>query len=138
MGKMSWVDAPIEVLVAFEEGIKFGRTMQNRGSDPLWTEDEWRESLKQAVEMGAKMSATPADMKPTYMGDKHIVATIGDVVMAPGNLRGIIIAVKGTFVTVLTIGTKMETGVTSVLTPRYIHDFPANECSYLEKQTLSL
>jgi hypothetical protein len=57
--------------------------------------------------------------------EKEIKAGIGDVVMAPGHLRGIIIAVKRTFVTVLAIGTSKETGDTFVLNPRYIHDFPA-------------
>ena len=36
------------------------------------------------------------------------VAGIGDVVMAPGNLRGIVIGVNGTFVTVLAIGTSKQ------------------------------
>jgi hypothetical protein len=76
-------------------------------------------------------------MDATYMGDKATVARMGDVVMAPGNIRGIVIAVKGTFVTVLAIATSKETGETFVLTPRYIHDFPASDCSYMEKQTLS-
>ena len=41
------------------------------------------------------MSAT------TYMGDKGIVPRVGDVVMSPGNVRGIVIAVREVFVTVL-------------------------------------
>ena len=77
-------------------------------------------------------------MQAIYMGEKQIVARIGDVVMAPGNVRGIVIAVKGTFVTVLGIGTNTNTGETFVLPQRYIDDFPASDCHYLEKQTLTL
>ena len=73
-----------------------------------------------------------------YMGEKGIRARIGDVVMAPGNMRGIVIALKGSFVTVLGIGTKIETGETFVLPQRFVHDYPANDCSYMEKQTLNL
>jgi hypothetical protein len=70
-------------------------------------------------------------MEATYAGGKR-VACIGDVVMAPGNLRGTVIAISGTFVLVLAIGTSEETGDTFVLTPLCIHDFPASDCSYLE------
>jgi hypothetical protein len=77
-------------------------------------------------------------MEAIYMGDKNIHAGVGDVVMAPGNIRGIVIAVNGTFVTFLAIGTTTANGDTFVLTPRYIHDFPARECHYLEKQLLNL
>jgi hypothetical protein len=77
-------------------------------------------------------------MVPVYMGEKQIAARIGDVVMAPGDRRGIVIAVKEIFVTVLGIRTSKETGDTFVLPERYIHDFPASECHYLEKQTLNL
>ena len=75
--------------------------------------------------------------KATYTGGKP-EARIGDVVIAPGEVRGIVIAVNGTFVKVLGIGTNIETGVTFVLTPRFLHDYPASECHYLEKQTLNL
>jgi hypothetical protein len=71
-------------------------------------------------------------MEAVYMvgQDKQkCVAGVGDVVMAPGNLRGIAIGVKGTFVTVLAIGTSKQTGDTFVLTPRYIHDFPQKTVS---------
>jgi hypothetical protein len=34
----------------------------------------------------------------TYMGDKGNVPRIGDVVMSPGNVRGIVIALKGMIV----------------------------------------
>jgi gentisate 1,2-dioxygenase len=53
-------------------------------------------------------------------------------------MRGIVIAMDGTFVKVLGIGTSMETGDTFVLPQRYVHDYPAAECHYMEKQTLSL
>ena len=77
-------------------------------------------------------------MEATYMGENPTKARVGDVVMAPGNIRGIVIALKGTFVTVLGIGTNMETGDTFVLEHRYVHDFPASECYYMEKQLLNL
>ena len=77
-------------------------------------------------------------MEATYVGDKRIVPRVGDVVMAPGEMRGIVIAVKGIFVTVLGIATNMETGDTFVLPHRYVHDFPASECYYLKKQILNL
>jgi hypothetical protein len=64
----------------------------------------------------------------TYMGEKHIAARVGDVVMAPGNMRGIVIAVKGISVTVLGIGTSKDTGDTFVLPQRFVHDYPASEC----------
>jgi hypothetical protein len=72
------------------------------------------------------------------MGDKQIVPRVGDVVMSPGNVRGIVIALKGPMVTVLGIGTSVETGDTFVLPQRYIHDFPVGECYYMEKQILNL
>ena len=77
-------------------------------------------------------------MEAVYMGDKKIAARTGDVMMAPGNMRGIVIAVNGTFVKVLGIGTSKETGDTIVLPQRFVHDYPASECSYMEKQTLNL
>jgi hypothetical protein len=73
-----------------------------------------------------------------YMGENGIRPRVGDVVMAPGNMRGIVIAVKGSFVTVLGIGTKLETGETFVLPQRFVHEYPARDCSYIEKQTLTL
>jgi hypothetical protein len=77
-------------------------------------------------------------VEATYMGDNQIVPRVGDVVMSPGNVRGIVIALKGPFVTVLGIGTSTETGDTFVLPQRYVHDFPAGECHYMEKQLLNL
>jgi hypothetical protein len=76
--------------------------------------------------------------EPTYMGEEQIVARIGDVVMAPGNLRGIVIALNGTFVRVLAIGTSKETGDTFVLPQRSVDDYPASQCYYMEKQVLNL
>ena len=69
-------------------------------------------------------------------GDRHIKARIGDVVIGPGDVRGIVIGMKGTCVKVLAIGTSKETGDTVVL--RYVHDYPASQCMSLEKQTLNL
>ncbi len=78
-------------------------------------------------------------MDAIYMNhEKQIKAGIGDVVMAPGNMRGIVIGVKGTFITVLGIGTSVETGDTFVLSPRFIHNYPASEYMYMEKQKLNL
>jgi len=75
-------------------------------------------------------------VEATYMGEKAIAASVGDVVMSPGNVRGIVIAVKGTFVTVLGIITNKE-GDTFVLRPLLVHDFLASQCHYMEKQTLN-
>lgn len=78
-------------------------------------------------------------MDAIYSGDKQIKARIGDVVMLNhGNLRGIVIAIDGTFVDVLGIGTNKETGETFVLPQRHIEHLPASLCHYLEKQTLTL
>jgi hypothetical protein len=77
-------------------------------------------------------------MEPVYANrDRKIVAGIGDVVMAPGNLRGIVIGISGTFIKVIVIASKKETGDTVVLTPRFISEFSARDCLYLEKQTLN-
>jgi hypothetical protein len=72
-----------------------------------------------------------------YM-DGKTVARIGDVVMTHGQMRGITIAIEGTFVKVLGIGTDMKTGDTFVLPTRYVEHCPASNCHYLEKQTLTL
>ena len=77
-------------------------------------------------------------MEAVYSNKTKIVARVGDVVMAPGNIRGIVIALEGTFVKVLAIGTSKDTGNTGVLPERYVHSFPANDCHYLDKQTLNL
>jgi hypothetical protein len=80
-------------------------------------------------------------MDATYMqgpDEQTIKARIGDVVMTPGEMRGVVIGLKNGFVTVLGIGTSKETGDTFVLPQRYIHDFPASDCMYLKKQTLNL
>ena len=77
-------------------------------------------------------------VEPTYMGDKQIKARIGDVVIAPGNMRGIVIGMNGTFVKVLGIGTSKVTGDTFVLPQRFVHDYLASQCMHLEKQTLNL
>jgi len=68
------------------------------------------------------------------MGEKRNVAGVGDVVMPPGNVRGIVIGIKGEFVTVLGILTNKE-GDTIVI-PRP-NDFLARECRYMKKQTLN-
>jgi hypothetical protein len=76
-------------------------------------------------------------MGATYMGEKAIVASVGDVVMSPGNVRAIVIAVNGVSVKVLGIGTDTRSGDTFVLKPTYIHDYPASECHYIERQFLN-
>ena len=47
--KIGWVDASVEVVRAFECGINFGRKVAPRRQYPLWTGDEWREALQNAV-----------------------------------------------------------------------------------------
>jgi hypothetical protein len=74
----------------------------------------------------------------TYNDTAKTAVRIGDVVMAPGSMRGIVIAIKGTFVTVLGIGTSKDSGDTFVLPQRYVHDFPVSDCSYMERQILNL
>ena len=61
------------------------------------------------------------------MGGKHIKARIGDVMMTPGNVRGIVIGMNGTFVKVLAIGTSKETADTVVLRT-FMTIQPANAC----------
>ena len=77
-------------------------------------------------------------MDAIYMGEQKRKATVGDVVMGPGNVRAIVIGIQGTFVKLLGIGTSDKTGDTFVLTPRWIKDVPASDCYYMEKQTLNL
>jgi hypothetical protein len=45
------VDAPEEVVNAFEAGIVFGRMVETRRPRrfPLWSEDEWLQALIKAV-----------------------------------------------------------------------------------------
>jgi hypothetical protein len=76
-------------------------------------------------------------MEAAYSNDPKVVARIGDVVMGPGNVRAIVIGIDGTFVKILGIGTNIQTGETFVLPTRWIHDCPATECHYLEKQILT-
>ena len=77
-------------------------------------------------------------MEAIYMGEERVVAGIGDVVMVRGGVRAIVIDVTGMFVKVLGIANNMDTGETFVLSPRYIHEYPACDCHYMEKQTLNL
>ena len=74
--------------------------------------------------------------KNVYMDGKQ-EARIGDVV-SDNNMRGIVISVDGTFVSVLGIGTSQETGDTFVLPQRLIKKLPASGCHYMEKQVLNL
>ena len=75
-------------------------------------------------------------MKATYMGSQQ-EARVGDVVSV-GAMRGIVIALDGTMVSVLGIGTSKETGDTFVLPQRHVETLPASGCHYLEKQILNL
>ena len=77
-------------------------------------------------------------MEAAYSNDPKVIARIGDVVMGPGNVRAIVIAIDGPFVTILGIGTSKDTGETFVLPTRWTDRCPADRCHYLEKQTLSL
>jgi len=70
--------------------------------------------------------------------EKEVTPRVEDVVVRPGNVRGIVIALKGSFVTMLAIGTSKETGDTFVLPQRFVHDYPASECMYVEPQRLNL
>lgn len=75
-------------------------------------------------------------MKAVYSDGNH-EARIGDVVSVRA-MRGIVISVDGTFVSVLGIGTSKETGETFVLPERNIEKVPATECHYMEKQVFNL
>jgi hypothetical protein len=85
---------------------------------------------------GAPDTSSAQQVKPVYMDGKQ-EARIGDVVSANG-VRGIVVAIDGTFVNVLAIGTSKETGDTFVLPQRHIDKLPASRCHYLEKQILNL
>jgi hypothetical protein len=76
------------------------------------------------------------EVKATYMGGKP-EARIGDVVSI-NSVRGIVIAMDGTMLSVLAIGTSKETGDTFVLPQRHIEKAPASACQYKEKQILNL
>ena len=54
------------------------------------------------------------ELVPYYMNQKG-VTKLGDIVMGPGNIRGIVIAVRGTFVKIVGIGVKKEPGEVVVL-----------------------
>lgn len=75
-------------------------------------------------------------MKAIYVDGKE-EARIGDVVSTNG-MRGIVLSVDGTFVSVLGIGTSKETGDTFVLPQRHVEKLPTSKCHYLEKQVLNL
>jgi hypothetical protein len=75
-------------------------------------------------------------VKAIYM-DGEREARIGDVVSV-NHMRGIVISVDGTSVSVLGIGTSIETGDTFVLPQRHIEKLPASRCHYMEKQVLNL
>jgi hypothetical protein len=74
----------------------------------------------------------------TYGSGQKRVPQIGDVVMVPVNIRAIVIGIREPIVKILGIATSIETGVTTVLQPPYVHDVPISECHYMEKQTLNL
>lgn len=75
---------------------------------------------------------------PATYADGKTKARIGDVVMAPGKIRGIVIEIDSAgFVKVLAIGTD-KNGDTYVLASRFVGHYPASDCTYLEKQLLNL
>jgi hypothetical protein len=61
---------------------------------------------------------------------------VGDVVMAAGNQRSVVVDVSGTFVTIIAIGLSKQTGKAVVLAPA--DDCPTRNCSYIEKADESL
>jgi hypothetical protein len=74
------------------------------------------------------------DSEAVYMNHKkRIVARVGDIVMGPGQVRSRVTAVTGAMVAILKIS---DDGTDSV--PRWEHHCPADQCLYLEKQTLAL
>jgi len=77
-----------------------------------------------------------SEVKAIYVDGKQ-EARIGDVVSF-NNMRGIVLSVDGTSVSVLGIGTSKETGDTFVLPQRYTETLPASRCLYLDGQFLVL
>jgi hypothetical protein len=75
------------------------------------------------------------ELIPHYMNQKG-VAKVGDLVMGPGNVRALVLKIEGTFVKIIGIGVKRETGEVTVL--QWVTDCPASECVLLESQTLTL
>lgn len=69
--------------------------------------------------------------------DRAIVAAVGDIVLVPGSQRGIVIDIRGTFVKVIVIAAIKETNDAIALKPRYISEFSARDCAYIENQTLN-
>ncbi len=70
--KIGWVDAPIEVVEAFNAGIGFGRMVESRRPrrDPQYSEDEWREALAEAVSAGCVLSEKAStERKPWHEHD---------------------------------------------------------------------
>lgn len=52
--KVGWVDVPVEIVRAFEAGIRFANSkmvvwLPNPGK-AAWTEDEWRAALKAVMD----------------------------------------------------------------------------------------
>ncbi len=69
-------------------------------------------------------------MEATYTDGKR-AAEVGDIVMAGGNKRSVVVDVSGTFVTIIAIGLSKETGKAVVLPPA--DDCPARQfasCSF--------
>jgi len=72
-----------------------------------------------------------------YMGEKSREASVGDFVMTEGNVRAIVIAVNGISVKIVGVKIDKTTGDSIILNPLYIHDLPASQCHYSEKQALN-
>ncbi len=59
-GRLSepWTVADPEIVEIFTAGIAFGLTVARRkGRDPLYSPDEWRKALREAVEKAAELES---------------------------------------------------------------------------------
>jgi preprotein translocase subunit YajC len=63
----------------------------------------------------------------TYFDSKR-EAQIGDFVLTPGGIRGTVIGIAGTFVTVRAVGISVETGET--VDVKFEHEYPISQCIY--------
>jgi hypothetical protein len=75
-------------------------------------------------------------MDLTYT-DAETKPSVGDVVMAPGMIRGIVVEVKAVSVRILGIATDKATLNTFVLKPRFVQDSPIGDCMYMQPQHLN-
>ncbi len=78
---------------------------------------------------------TGVDVEAIYMGKDAIRARVGDEVSGPGDVRGTVIRVHGSFVDVLSTGTGRETADAFVLPQRLVQCLGASRCICIKKQT---